>query len=286
MNRLLTLIIIAALAGCASTPSTRTPTSAPGKLEPAPGTIADNHKPGGYYLDDGLGDNPPANMDAIADAVPKKESLHKYANKPYVALGQGYTPETSITPYQKQGKASWYGRRFNGKPTASGEAYDMYAMTAAHPTLPIPSYVRVKSLVTGKTVIVRINDRGPFHSSRIIDLSYTAAHKLGIIQGGSAMVEVTAITPAEISQGRDLALNNATGIFLQLGSFGSRDNAEKLLAQASTKLNKGSADLVILNKTDLYRVALGPYNDDDSAKTAAKEIESRMNLKPIRVVIE
>ncbi|WP_124948596.1 septal ring lytic transglycosylase RlpA family protein [Sulfuriferula thiophila] len=283
MIRLLSLIIIASLAGCASTPPARQP--APGKLEPAPATIAGNHKPGGYYLDDGPGDNPPANIDAIPDAVPKIETLHKYANRPYVALGQEYSPSTTATSYQEQGLASWYGRRFNGKRTASGETYDMYGMTAAHRTLPIPSYARVKSLASGKSVIVRINDRGPFHSKRIIDLSYTAAHKLGISQGGSGMVEVTAITPAEISQGKDLNAKS-TGIFLQLGSFGSRENAEKLLAQATTKLNKASAALVIMNKADRYRVALGPYNDDDSAKSAAHEIETRMNLKPIRVVLE
>jgi rare lipoprotein A len=132
---------------------------------------------------------------------------------------------------------------------------------------------------------VRVNDRGPFHSKRIIDLSYTAAHKLGIAQGGSGMVEVTAITPAEISQGRDVA-PDATGLFLQLGSFTNRDNAEKLLARASTQLSKSNAALVILAKGDRYRVALGPYNDDDSAKIASQEIEARMNLKPIRAVIE
>ena len=291
MIRLLSLFLIATLAGCASTPPilapapASAPTPAPKKLEPAPPTIANKHKPGGYYLDDGPGDSPPADLSAIPDAVPKIEPLLKYCNRPYNALGKQYAPLTVCTPFQQRGMASWYGRRFNGKRTASGEIYDMYGMTAAHPTLPIPSYARVKSLTNGNTVIVRINDRGPFHSGRIIDLSYTAAHKLGISKGGSGMVEVTAITPAEISQGRDVA-PTTTGIFLQLGSFSSRDNAEKLLAQASTKLNKSSAALVILNKTDRYRVALGPYADEDSAESAAHEIETRMNLKPIRVVLE
>ncbi|MDR3390317.1 MAG: septal ring lytic transglycosylase RlpA family protein [Sulfuriferula sp.] len=284
MKKLLALLIVTALAGCASVPPSRPP--APNKPQPAPDTIVSKHKSGGgYYLDDGPGDNPPANLDAIPDAVPKVEPLLKSANKPYVALGQEYTPATATAPYQEQGVASWYGRRFNGKPTASGEVYDMYAMTAAHKTLPIPSYARVTSLANGKSVIVRINDRGPFHSSRIIDLSYTAAYKLGIAQGGSGKVEVTAITPEEISRGRDVA-PTATGIFLQLGSFGSRDNAEKLLAEAATKLDKGSAALVILNNTEHYRVALGPYDDEDSAQSAAHEIETRMKLKPLRVVLK
>lgn len=283
MTKLLIIFIMAALAGCASTPPAQSPL--PGKSQPAPATMAKSHKPGGYYLDDGPGDKAPANLDTIPDAVPKIEPLHKYANKPYSALGQDYTPITVTTPFQQQGMASWYGRRFNGKRTASGEIYDMYAMTAAHPTLPLPSYARVTMLSSGKSIIVRINDRGPFHSSRIIDLSYTAAHKLGIVQGGSGKVEVAAITPAEISQGRDVA-PSTTGIFLQLGSFANRENAEKLLAQASTKLENSSPSLVILNRTDRYRVALGPYNDDDSVKLASREIETRMNLKPVRIVIE
>jgi rare lipoprotein A len=278
MNKLLILFIMLSLAGCASAPKRQQP------AEPT-STIAQNKKPGGYYMDDGPGDNPPANLDAIPDATPKIEPLHKYANRPYVALGESYTPATENIAYQSQGIASWYGRKFNGKRTASGEPYDMYGMTAAHLTLPIPSYARVKSLTTGKSVIVRINDRGPFHSKRIIDLSYTAAYKLGIAQGGSGMVEVTAITPAEISQGREIPASTA-GIFLQLGSFSNRDNAEKLLARASTQLSKSNAALVILNKQNLYRVALGPYEDNDSAKIASQEIESRMNLKPVRTVIE
>lgn len=283
MSKLLGLLIALALAGCAGTQPIAKP--APAKPMPAPATIANAHKPGGYYLDDGPGATPPPNIDEIPDAVPRIEPLHKYANRPYTALGQEYTPANPATTYQETGLASWYGRRFNGKRTATGEIYDMYGMTAAHRTLPIPSYARVKSLANGKIIIVRINDRGPFHSNRIIDLSYTAAHKLGIAQNGSGMVQVTAITPEEISQGRDVA-PNTPGIFLQLGSFDNRENAEKLLALAATKLDKNNSALVILTKTERYRVALGPYSDDDSAKIAAHEIETRMNLKPIRVVLE
>ncbi len=282
MKRILGLLLLAGLAGCASVPEPGgvAPVGKPGVALAAPGA----KKGGGYYLDDGPGANPPANLDAIPDAVPKIEPLQKNANRPYVALGQSYTPETESVPYEETGLASWYGRRFDGKHTASGEPYDMYAMTAAHPTLPIPSYARVTSLSSGKSVIVRINDRGPFHSKRIIDLSYTAAHKLGIVQGGSGMVKVAAITPTQISAGRDLDAS-ASGIFLQLGSFSSHDNAEKLLAEAATRLDKGSAELVILNQSNHYRVALGPYLDEDSANQAAHEIRVRMNLEPVRVVL-
>jgi len=280
-------IAVLVLAGCAGQPlrPPETPARpATGKpAEPAAsGDVAKSTKRGGYYLDDGPGDNPPADLDAIPDAVPRHEPLNKYANRPYLALGREYTPLATSNGYKAEGLASWYGRRFNGKRTASGETYNMYAMTAAHPTLPLPSYARVTSLATGKSVVVRINDRGPFHKGRIIDLSYTAAHKLGIVQGGSGRVEVESITPEDIARGHDAEKD--AGTYLQLGSFSSRANAEKLLARAATQLDIRSDELVILNHDERYRVALGPYTDPDSADQAAREVQQRMNLKPVRVV--
>jgi rare lipoprotein A len=155
-------------------------------------------KGGGYYKDDGPGDNPPADLDRVPDAVPKIEPLARGPNRPYTALGQSFTPDTSGQPYRVQGRASWYGRKFHGKPTSNGERYDMYGMTAAHPTLPIPSYVRVTRVSTGKTIVLRVNDRGPFLASRVIDLSYVAAYKLGVLAPGSAEVIVERIMPEEI----------------------------------------------------------------------------------------
>ena len=152
-------------------------------------------KPGGYYKDDGPHERPPANLDRVADAVPRAEPLHKFANRPYEALGKRYVPMTSLQPFKQRGLASWYGKRYHGQKTSSGETYDMYAMSAAHPTLPIPSYARVTNVANRRSVVVRINDRGPFKSERIIDLSYVAAHKLGFIQAGQAQVEVEAIVP-------------------------------------------------------------------------------------------
>jgi rare lipoprotein A len=154
-------------------------------------------KSGGYYKDDGPHDKPPANLDRVADAVPRAEPLNRFANRPYKAMGKEYVPMTSVQPFRQRGLASWYGKRYHGQKTSSGESYDMYAMTAAHPTLPIPSYARVTNVANGKTVVVRINDRGPFHSARIIDLSYVAAHKLGYIQAGAAQVEVESIIPGK-----------------------------------------------------------------------------------------
>jgi rare lipoprotein A len=152
---------------------------------------------GGYYKDDGPDANPPANLAAIPDAVPRSEPLHKYANRPYEVFGKKYVPLASVQPFSQRGTASWYGKRFHGQKTSSGETYDMYKMTAAHPTLPIPSYARVTHVANGKSVVVRINDRGPFHGGRIIDLSYVAAYKLGYVGAGSAQVQVEALVPGE-----------------------------------------------------------------------------------------
>ena len=134
-------------------------------------------------------------MAAVPDAVPRAEPLHRWANRPYAALGKSYVPLTRVGAFQQQGTASWYGKRFHGNPTSSGEKYDMYKMTAAHPILPIPSYARVTNLANGRTVVVRVNDRGPFHKERVIDLSYAAAYKLGYVAAGSARVLVEQIVP-------------------------------------------------------------------------------------------
>lgn len=173
------------LAGCASGPS-------PGR--PGPGTIS----PG----KDGPPDHPPADLTQVPDAVPKVELIVPSGpNKPYVVEGQAYEPLASDVTFKQRGLASWYGTKFHGRRTASGEVYSMYGMTAAHRTLPIPSYARVRSVATGKSVIVRVNDRGPFHSSRVMDLSYTAAAKLDVLGRGTVEVEVERITFDQIRSG-------------------------------------------------------------------------------------
>lgn len=185
-------LVAIAVAGCSSVPKSGAP-AAP----TATGPIVAG-KPG-YYKDDGPGANPPANLEAIPDAVPRLEALSRTANRPYTALGREYVPETSLRPYRDRGVASWYGRRYHGAKTSIGEVYDMYAMTAAHPTLALPSYAKVTSVKTGKSVIVRVNDRGPFLHDRIIDLSYAAAFRIGIAQAGSGEVEVEAIIPSGLA---------------------------------------------------------------------------------------
>jgi rare lipoprotein A len=163
---------LALLVGCGSTPD----------------------RPGGYYKDDGPGERIP-DLASIPDAEPRREPLHRWANRPYERMGKRYVPLTRVGPFQQRGTASWYGKRFHGNPTSSGERYDMYKMSAAHPILPIPSFARVTNLANGRTVVVRVNDRGPFHAERIIDLSYAAASKLGYVNAGSARVLVEQIVP-------------------------------------------------------------------------------------------
>lgn len=155
---------------------------------------------GGYYQDDGPGDHPPDGLLDLPDAVPKVEPYSPTGNKPYVVFGKTYVPITDGRPFKQRGTGSWYGKKFHGQKTSSGELYDMYKLTAAHPTLPIPSYARVTNLANGKQVIVRINDRGPFHSERIIDLSYTAALKLGYLGSGSSQLEVERLLPDDIAR--------------------------------------------------------------------------------------
>ena len=192
-----------ALAGCAgvstrdqpSAPAARAPDGTPVQATSPTQTRPATPKGGGYYLNDGPGDNPPANIDQIPDAVPRVEALRPANMRPYTVMGQTYTPMTRLAPYKERGIASWYGRRYHDQKTSSGEIYDMYGMTAAHTVLPIPSYARVTNLANNKSIVVRINDRGPFHSDRLIDLSYTAAYKLGVLGGGKAMVEVETIIP-------------------------------------------------------------------------------------------
>ena len=201
-------IMLLFIAGCTSMPPAPTSATAPATTAKPPASAAGRTAPppaagsgrGGYYQDDGPGDNPPTNLLAVPDAEPKIEPVLPSTNRPYVVFGKTYTPLAANQPLKQRGIGSWYGKKFHGQKTASGERYDMYKMTAAHPTMPLPSYARVTNLSNGNQVIVRVNDRGPFHSSRIIDLSYTAAMKLGYVSKGSSELEVERLLPEEIAR--------------------------------------------------------------------------------------
>ena len=192
------LLVTLLLAACGGQPARvgdgDASVGADGKKTPRKSAVVQK-RGGGYYKDDGPGDDIPDNLDDIPDAEPRLEPLHRFANRPYVVLGKSYTPDTALRPLRQRGIGSWYGKKFHGQKTSIGEPYDMFAMTAAHPTLAIPSYVRVTSVASGKSVVVRVTDRGPFHADRIIDLSYAAAYRLGYINNGSTEVEVETIVP-------------------------------------------------------------------------------------------
>lgn len=301
--RWLALLSLAALlTGCGSTLLRQDSSVAIWKPErPAPAVAAS--KGGGYYLNDGPGDNPPANLDAIPDAVPKVEPLKKATSRPYTVLGQTYTPLTSLKPYKETGVASWYGRRYHGQKTSTGEIYDMYAMTAAHTTLPLPSYVRVTNLKNNKSVVVRVNDRGPFHSDRLIDLSYTAAYKLGVLAGGSTSVLVESIDPANysaapvyaaapkpaeampvVAQAQPLAAPieaAASGHFVQVGAFGMQENAEHFRDRLKIELAQLSDKLQIYSADGLFRVRAGPYPSIAEASQIASAIKNSLNIKTV-----
>lgn len=301
----LVVTVCALLAACAGTPIQENERGMPA---PAPSTgsttqprpaepVTPGKKPGGYYLDDGPGANPPADLASIPDAVPRPEPVKVSTTRPYTAMGKTYTPMREVTPYKARGLASWYGKRYHGRATSSGEIYDMYAMTAAHPTLPIPSYVRVTSVKNGRSVVVRVNDRGPFHSDRLIDLSYVAAWKLGYVGEGSGLVDVESILPgteaAVAESPKPVAVTveeplpaavPATGVFLQLGAFGSRENADDFINKMRVELDALAVPLQVYSKDKLFRVHAGPYADRDAATREASRIDDRLGVKPFVVV--
>ncbi len=340
-------ILCLALAGCGGMVTRETPGVAArtpdGVTAPPPAAasrpVPPTSRGGGYYLNDGPGDNPPANIEQIPDAVPRAEPLRPANMRPYLVMGQTYTPMTRLAPYKERGIASWYGRRYHDQKTSSGEIYDMYAMTAAHTVLPIPSYARVTNLANNKSIVVRINDRGPFHSDRLIDLSYTAAYKLGVLGGGRAMVEVetiivdagTLVVPAAVSTASantviatpvpsgvpaagialppEPAIPPAAavpaassaeksvpsvpvvaeapvqkGLFLQLGAFGSQDNADTYLTRLRAQVDWLAPALHVYSKDGLYRVHAGPYVNQSDARAAADRISQALGIKPMVLV--
>jgi peptidoglycan lytic transglycosylase len=249
-------------------------------------------KKASYYADDGPPESVPSNLADVPDAVPRDEPYHRYANRPYTVFGKTYTPVLNKEPTRERGIASWYGRKFQGQKTASGEPYDMFAMTAAHPTLPIPSYARVTNLKNGKSVVVRINDRGPFHSNRIIDLSYAAASRIGIAGPGSGMVEVERIfgpstaaakptpAPQPATVETNMVVEDGRSLWLQLGAFSSRDSAEAFREKAARELSWNNEPLDVSAHDGLYRVRLGPYRNRAEADAIADKVRVSLGSSP------
>ena len=284
----LTLILLSMLTGCASVPSFKNE-----------GVTTPSKKGGGYYLDDGPGDHPPENIDAIPDATPKVEPFNARANQPYIALDNKYIPMTSFYPYKERGVASWYGKRYHGKKTSIGEYYDMYSMTGAHTTLPIPCYVRVTNTENGKSVIVRINDRGPFKKDRVIDLSFAAAYKLRLSDKGSGPVEVELIDPRQFSalkktpdvitekiKEKEVAPTQVKTeetianepLYIQAGAFKNEKNADLLLKQLSEMKLENTPPFKKQFSEDLFHVVIGPFNSKNEATNIADLIKSKIKI--------
>ncbi len=241
-------------------------------------------KTGAYYLDDGPEATPPDNLDEIKDAQPKYEALSKRANRPYVAFEKKYTPMNKITPFEEEGYASWYGKRYHGRKTSIGEIYDMYQMTGAHKTLPLPCYIKVTNLKNKRSVIIRVNDRGPFIDQRIVDLSYAAAHKLDIIKNGSELVKIEMINPSltkhNLKKINDKlsSLGSNKYFYIQAGAFSSEENANNLMNRISRIKFKDPLTLKKINKDSLHLVTISPYKNKEIAEKSLKKILKKIQL--------
>lgn len=267
------------LAGCASAPETD---------HSSRYTLSQDRAPAGDF-----------DVSGLADAQPRYEAPRTAGNKsPYTVWGKRYRVLESNDGYVATGIASWYGEKFHGHKTSNGETFDMYAMSAAHKSLRIPGYARVTNLDNGRSVIVRVNDRGPFHSDRVIDLSYAAAKKLGYQARGTARVEVAAITvrpdgsmtlagePFVPGSGGASATSGAVadnsggmesrGLFVQLGSFSSRDPAEALLGQVRSVIeNPMRVRAIDTQSGRFHRVQVGPFDDEEAARRTQSLLEAR-----------
>lgn len=262
----------------------------------------------------------PIDFSKIPDAVPKVEPLSKYGNPPsYLVDDIRYYPMESSAGYQERGIASWYGTKFHGKKTSSGDPYDMYSMTAAHKTLPLPTYARVTNLRNGRSIVIRINDRGPFVANRVIDLSYVAAGKLGILENGTGLVDVTAIDPLRPTdlppvqyaatdsaspartpsptpvapEARPIApaaaaptQSSGPTLYLQVGAFASRQNAERLRERVQGGI--GATVRVQSSQKDglsIYRVQIGPLASVDAVDDLTNRLQE-LNISGAQVRID
>jgi rare lipoprotein A len=276
-----TIALSLLLAGCGSAPARRDPS--PRAPAPVPAAV-----PAPSVPERSTPPPAPADLLSIPDPVPKAEPRSARGNPVYYEVfGKRYYILATAEGYRERGVASWYGPDFHARPTSSGEPYDMYAMTAAHKTLPIPAYARVTNLSNGRSVVVRINDRGPFVANRIIDLSYTAAHKLDMTRAGTAFVEVQVLTPGSPTDAARALVPPAPAalsgpvLYLQVGAFGAADNATKLAERLRTA---GIAQVSVSGPAGtpaLYRVRVGPFNDVASfdklaARVASLGVEGRL----------
>jgi rare lipoprotein A len=272
-------------------------------------------------------DGPPAKVPAdlanLRDAEPRVEPIRSGGpNRSYEAFGREYVPMTQDVAFRERGLASWYGRKFQGRPTASGEVYDMFAMTAAHPTLPIPSYARITNPANGRSVIVRVNDRGPFHAGRIVDLSYAAAYRLDLLRGVAPVLlerltfkdiraagarPEAAAAPGRSATAAPMASPTPTapiagpaaaaapvvppvletapsgGYWIQLGAFRLREGAQAFERRVGAEIDWLESMLVVFRDSGLFRLQAGPFDDLAQAQRAAERVRDQLKLVPVVV---
>lgn len=261
--QLLGLVAVAIVTACAG------PAPRPGAEAPVPGETADGPPPG------------PVDLASIPEPTPRDEPLSRYGNPPsYVVFGRTYHVQQKRKAYHATGIASWYGTKFHGRRTSSGEPFDMHRFTAAHRTLPLPSYVEVTNLANGRSLVVRVNDRGPFKKDRLIDLSYAAAARLGFADRGTTRVEVRAVGPgtagpapgrAETDDSRDAS----DGVWLQAGAFRDAGNAERLRRQlAEAGVGPVAVQEARSGGDKLFRVRVGPLDSRARAADMAERLEA------------
>ena len=253
------------LAACSTPPPSQSP--------PLPQDNADVSVSERYHVEQDSAPLRPISQDEVFDAIPQADPILRFGNvSPYVIDGVTYHVLEDYSDYREQGTASWYGAKFSGHKTSNGELYDLYQPSAAHKTLPIPSYARVTNLDNGKSIVVRVNDRGPFHSDRIIDLSYAAAVKLGYMEQGTAQVEVEVMEVVGVEDRRDPLYGNYR--YLQLGAFGREASAQTLVEALKPLLTaEVFVSVVESDGTLLYRVRVGPVDDKSHLLAVQQQLQ-------------
>ena len=259
-------------------------------------------QPSRYALKNDTGPDRYIDHHSVADAIPRNEKKSRGGNKNYRVNGKNYKVLNSSNGYKKRGIASWYGKKFHGHRTSNGEVYDMYKMSAAHKSLPLPTFVRVTHLKNGKSVVLRVNDRGPFHRNRLVDLSYVAAKKLGITATGTGLVEIEAINPNQRSskklsarstghqknkshlRNRFATTSSNYQVYLQVGAFSQQQNAQLLQNRIDNLSLPYNIKIEFDHKQDLYKVKLGPFASVSAADALTEKLELNQNIQAYVVV--
>ncbi|MCU7958506.1 MAG: septal ring lytic transglycosylase RlpA family protein [gamma proteobacterium symbiont of Bathyaustriella thionipta] len=253
---------------------------------PAP---TESESPSPYAIKQDHGPLDPVDVSSVADAIPQRAARSRYGNPAeYTVLHKTYKVMDSAEGHVERGIASWYGLKFHGHRTSSGEPYDMYSMTAAHKTLPLPSWARITNLENGHTVVVKINDRGPFHENRIVDLSYAAAARLGILKKGTGVVELRVVTAEGGSPPLpDPATPAIKGtLFLQAGAFSSLQNAQRLQSQLQAETREPvRIEKTMTLATPLYKVQLGPYRSVAQTDHASQQLRAA-GIQQSQLIVE